>query len=299
MIKIRGSLVFHESAMQPSPDAYTQLEQRFAEWALVQSPIQAVIVVGSRARSDHPADEWSDLDLVTFATDTTSYLNDAAWLGTFGQVRVASSNSFGQHDREWIAFYADGCKIDVALLSINLAATPALQTMLDAFPYPNVLQRGVRVLIDKTGAPTDLHLPQLDAPRPPTPAEFAALINRMWLDAVKAAKFIRRNDLWRAKQLCDGEMKQHLLTMLEWQAAVQPDARDIWYDGRFLNGWVDPQVLVVLPQTFAAYQAEDLQRALFATLDLFRAQAQEVAARLGYAYLDETDRFVTDYLHTV
>jgi hypothetical protein len=106
--------------------------------------------------------------------------------------------------------------------------------MLDAFPYLVVLQRGVHVLIDKTGPSTELRLPAINLPSLPTQAEFADLINRMVLDAIKLAKFIRRNDLWRAKQLCDGEMKQHLLTMLEWQAAAQHDKRDIWYDGRFL-----------------------------------------------------------------
>ncbi len=281
------------------PNAYNQLEQRFAAWSLTQAAIQAVIVVGSRARSDHPADEWSDLDLVVFASDTALYLSDAAWLDTFGQVRVAVSHSFGQRDREWLALYDDGCKIDVAFLSIDPATTPTLQAMFDVFPYPNVLQRGVRVLLDKTGTSSELRLPSLAAPRLPTQADFAALINRVWLDAVKAAKFMRRHDLWRAKQVCDGDLKQHLLTMLEWQAAVQPDRCDTWYDGRFLSEWGDGQVLAALPATFAAYQAEDLWRALLATLDLFRSQAQEVADRLGYAYPCETDRFVSDYLRTI
>jgi hypothetical protein len=34
-----------------------------------QTGIRAVGLVGSRARLDHPADEWSDLDLVLVATD--------------------------------------------------------------------------------------------------------------------------------------------------------------------------------------------------------------------------------------
>jgi aminoglycoside 6-adenylyltransferase len=281
---------------------YAQLEQRFSTWASTQPAIRAVIVVGSRARSDHPADEWSDLDLVVFASDATSYLNNDAWLNTFGDVQVAAANSFGASDREWIALYADGCKIDAAFLSIDPAATPTLQTMLDVFPYPNVLQRGVRVLIDKTGSDADrneLCLPSSAISHLPTQDEYTTLINCMWLDSIKAAKFIRRNDLWRAKQLCDGELKQYLLTLLEWQAAGQPDRHDIWYDGRFLNEWADRYALAVLPQTFAAYHAEDLQRALFTTLDLFRSLAREIAARLGYAYPSEADQFVTDYLRTI
>ncbi len=285
--------------MSQSPDTYTQLEQRFFEWASVQSAIQAVIVVGSRARSDHPADEWSDLDLVVFASNAASYLHDSAWLNTCGDVVAAVSHSFGQHDREWIALYADGNKLDVAFLSIDPTATATLQTMLDVFPYPNVLQRGVRVLIDKTRAATALRLPAITAPQPPDQGEFMALINRMWLDTIKAAKFIRRHDLWRAKQLCDGEMKQYLLTMLEWQAAAQPEKRDIWYDGRFLSEWADRQAVGELPTTFAAYDTADLQRALCATLALFRRLAEDVARRLGYSYPAQTDQFVSSCIRSM
>jgi len=44
---------------------------------------------------------------------------------------------------------------------------------------------------------------------------------------------------------------------------------------------------------------EGVWRALFATLDLFRATAQEVAERLNYAYPLDDDRNVTAYLNRV
>jgi aminoglycoside 6-adenylyltransferase len=282
-----------------SSDTCTRLEQLFAEWSLTQQPIVAVIVVGSRARSDHPADDWSDLDLVVFAGDTASYLHDPAWLNAFGTVIAAISDAFGQNGREWIALYADGSKLDVAFLTIDPAAAPTLQAMLDAFPYPKVLQRSVRVVIDKTGTATNLRLPTITQQPPPTQAEFTTLTRRMWLDAIKAAKFIRRHDLWRAKQLVDCELKQHLLTMLEWHAAVQPEQRNVWYDGRFLSEWADPQALVELPATFAAYAAADLQRALLATLDLFQHLAQDVAQQPGYAYPIQTDQFADNTIRAM
>jgi aminoglycoside 6-adenylyltransferase len=285
--------------MHFASDAYTQLEQSFAEWALTQPAIRAVIVVGSRARSDHPADEWSDLDLVVFAIDAAPYLQDSTWLNSFGDVIAASSSAFGAHDQEWIALYADGCKLDAAILSIDPAASRELADILDQFPYPVVLQRGVRVLVDRSGTPARQRLSQVDAPRLPTQAEFNALINRLLLDAIKAAKFIRRADLWRAKLLCDGAMKQHLLTLLEWQSAAPRDRRDIWYDGRFLEEWADREALIDLPGTFAAYSAEDLQRALFATLDLSRRLAYDVAKQLGYDFPTHADQFVVAQIRAI
>jgi aminoglycoside 6-adenylyltransferase len=62
----------------------SQLLQRILEWANSQADIRAVILVGSAARTDHPADEWSDLDLVVIAADPQIYLSTTGWLATLG-----------------------------------------------------------------------------------------------------------------------------------------------------------------------------------------------------------------------
>jgi len=45
------------------------LLQRIIDWARKEAGIRAAFLVGSGARQDHPADEWSDIDLVLVATD--------------------------------------------------------------------------------------------------------------------------------------------------------------------------------------------------------------------------------------
>src|SRR3712207_4474218 len=52
----------------------------FVAWAERQAPVRAAAVVGSRARTDRPADEWSDLDLVVVVTDPQPYLTTTDWL---------------------------------------------------------------------------------------------------------------------------------------------------------------------------------------------------------------------------
>ena len=58
--------------------------ERFVARALTQPDIHAAIVVGSRARADRPADEWSDLDIVIFVTDPEPYLTSTDWLNNMG-----------------------------------------------------------------------------------------------------------------------------------------------------------------------------------------------------------------------
>jgi Streptomycin adenylyltransferase len=55
------------------------------DWGRERSDVRAVLVVGSRARADTPADEWSDIDLALVVDDPTPYLASAEWLGAFGR----------------------------------------------------------------------------------------------------------------------------------------------------------------------------------------------------------------------
>lgn len=42
--------------MRNANQAYAALEARFVEWARSEDGIRAAVVIGSRARTDHPAD---------------------------------------------------------------------------------------------------------------------------------------------------------------------------------------------------------------------------------------------------
>lgn len=43
---------------------YVAFENSFKNWALGVDDIRAAFIVGSRVRIDHPADAWSDMDIV-------------------------------------------------------------------------------------------------------------------------------------------------------------------------------------------------------------------------------------------
>ncbi|MEJ5308238.1 MAG: aminoglycoside 6-adenylyltransferase [Anaerolineae bacterium] len=64
--------------------AYEDLIARFVRWAQTEDNIRAALVIGSRARTDHPADEWSDLDIIILANDPEPYWATADWLPYIG-----------------------------------------------------------------------------------------------------------------------------------------------------------------------------------------------------------------------
>lgn len=260
------------------PDrTYAALVAAITAWAQSRPDIHAVVLAGSYARAEGTPDAWSDLDLVLFVVDPSAFVANASWLHRFGEVLAPRLHDTGRGTPEWLVLYGNGTKADFMFV----AGSGDLPQMLAAFPYQDVLRRGVRVLVDKTpsaGQP----LPSLEPlpPAQPSASEFANTVYAVLIAADKTARLLCRGDLWRAKLLCDAEIKGHLLAMLAWHAQAR-GSHDTWYDGRFLDVWADPRALGALPATFALYDPDDLWRALEATLDLFGWLAAETAARWG------------------
>jgi len=92
-------------------------------------------------------------------------------------------------------------------------------------------------------------------------------------------------------------MKRLLLSMLEWHArARHDDAYVIGAEGRFLERWADERAVGELHEAFAHYDAVDVRRALWATMELFSWLALETAAALGLAYPQAADARISEWI---
>ena len=274
---------------------YAQLEQRFVDWAQSRADIRSAIVIGSRARTDPPPDDWSDLDIILYAVDPQIYAQNTGWLGKLGEIWLTVLNETFAKEKEWLVLFEGGLKVDFVLST----ATGPLQAMLEQSPYRIVLRRGVRLLFDKERTAAELTIPKRwqRSSKPPTRGEFLATINDFFLRATRTARLLKRGERWQAIEQCNGRLKQCLLTMMMWHAqAVKGAKHDTWYEGRHLDQWADPTTLDSIPATFAAYDTADLWRALFATLALFRQLATAAADRLGYPYPTKVDRQISQWL---
>jgi hypothetical protein len=104
------------------------------------------------------------------------------------------------------------------------------------------------------------------------------------LTAYKQIKLVR-HELWMAFGTVDQQVKQCLLTMMEWHSlATNPQLGETWYGGRRVQQWADPRSVAALRQTWPSYDREGAWEALFATLGLFSMVAKETAQSLGHRY---------------
>jgi aminoglycoside 6-adenylyltransferase len=266
--------------------AYEKLIDRFVGWAQGEDNLRAAVVIGSRARADHAADEWSDLDVILLARDPQPYLTTTGWLHSIGVPWLTFIEPAGAGEGfERRVLFAGGLDVDFAPDRVD-----DFQRMLEEGIPPvvaDIVQRGVRVLVDKDNLWDRLFEKGFEPLRavPPDESEFLNLVNDFWYHTVWTAKHLRRGELWWAKSGCDMYLKHLLRQMMEWHThALKGGEVDTWMRGRFLEEWVDPRVLASLPSTFAHYEEEDTWSALLATMDLFGWLAMETAGGWRYSY---------------
>jgi aminoglycoside 6-adenylyltransferase len=281
--------------------AYEQLIQNFTAWARTEDNIRAAVVIGSRARSDHPADQWSDLDMIVIAIDPQLYSDSSRWLDRIGRVRLTFVEPTPDgRSLERRALFEGGLDVDFALTPLRLIEG-LLNGSLPA-DVADTFRRGMRVLLDKDQLIERLQtslLPLADF-QPPSEVAFLSNVNDFWYHAVWSAKHLRRGELWWAKSACDDRLKYLLREMLEWQArALKGPNFDTWLRGRFLEEWADPRAVQQLPQVFAHYDRADLQRALLATMELYRWLAVETAQAWHFAYPAEGDDYATQLVNRI
>jgi aminoglycoside 6-adenylyltransferase len=292
------------------------LERRFVVWARDRPDVRAAVVVGSRARTDHPADEWSDLDIGLAVTHPDRYLSSTDWIKDIAPVLTLYRDSSGP---TYHVLFEGALDVGVAIIphvQVKLATrfVPVLRRLPFLYRLPGLGQlraalteaaeyyrRGGRIILDKDGVAQRFLalLPRLAPPDAlPNPSQFTETVSEFWFAAVWTAKHLRRGELWWAMtEGCDGQMKSLLLRMIEWHAkAARGRDVDTWEGGRFLEEWADARVLERLPATFAHYGARDVEQALLATMDLFRWLATDIAERLGYPYPTASDEYVTKWV---
>jgi aminoglycoside 6-adenylyltransferase len=270
--------------MDKAAAAYERLIEKFLDWARSDDNIRAAVVIGSRARTDHPADEWSDLDLLVVAEDTKLLLEGSDWIRVVGTPWITFVEQTPDGGFERRVLFKGGLDVDFAAE----AAEDIRQMAGGPIPpfFADVIRRGVKVILDKDGMLEKIRTttPESRAPSQ-AESEFLNLVNNFWYHTVWTGKHLRRGELWWAITCCNMHLKNLLRQMLEWNArATRGGVVDTWMRGRFLEEWADPKALAALPLVFTRYDEEDVWQALRATMELFHWLAVEAADSLKYPY---------------
>lgn len=269
------------------------LLDRLLDWARRTPDIRTVILTSTRARPEGPPDELSDYDVILAVTDPERFAaGDLAWHAEIGSplVRWGDEDELLGHPTAFRGVvYDDGEKVDFTIWPHAL-----LEAIAEADRLPEGLDHGYRVLLDPDGRTRSWPEPTFSAYvlRPPSEAEYRAMVEEFWWGTTYLAKALRRGELFFAASfMLEHDLKLIALrTMLEWRIAAEHDwafAPSVY--GRGIERHLDDQERHGLTDTYASFDADDIRRALDATIDLFRRAAIDVAGALGYRYPGEID----------
>jgi len=92
-------------------------------------------------------------------------------------------------------------------------------------------------------------------------------------------------------------LKKKLLTMIEWYTLCKyGQDTDVWFQGRFIDSWVERQILDDLPNCFAHYSLEDILNALYGTMQLYRRISKFVSDKMHLPYSIMADSYATKWV---
>ncbi len=274
---------------------YDGIIHRLTEWGKQEDRLRAALIIGSQAREDYPADEYSDLDIVMAVDDTDYFLCSDQWLEQIGNFHISFVEATVDGGKERRVLFDGALDADFVILPRENLDNPDFVRQ-----GGGLLNRGYCVLIDKIGLTAILSgLPSQTPPYTPlSEQEFINLVSDFWYHSVWTAKKIRRGELWTAISCADSYMKGRLLRIMECHAHVENGLEyDTWHNGRFLEKWAADWIVKKLAGCFAQYEELDIKRALLNTMDLFRRVAVETADRLFYTYPKEADEYASVWVN--
>lgn len=272
-------------------DLYGAIIDRFTAWATAQAGVEAAIIIGSRARTDHPADPWSDLDILTFADDPGIILQDTSWLEVLGEPAITFVHPTplgGWAERR--VLLRNGCDVDVPVVPASLIdrllapeAGDPLREMLGG-----VIGRGYRILLDRDGRLADA-LNGLTAPKPEplTQAMLDETVSDFWYHCVWTTKKLRRGEIYTAHDCLDGYLRHLMMRLVRWTAEAGGEA---WHSMRFLEEWAPREVVALLPQTWAEHSHDDIARAVGVMMDTVSLLSERLAQERGFSITDGEEK---------
>ena len=300
------------------PADLDELEARFLDWGNERSDVRAVLILGSRARVDHPADEWADVDFAIAVKDPERYMDNRGWLKAIGPV-AACYRDPNPGGATLHTLFASGVHADFGFLPVATARQAVtflpwvrrLAPLLNRLPGSIAsgleqqvqeggayLRRGTRTIIDKDGLAE-----RFLALFPPAPGnsarlsehDFTEAVNEFWFNTVWIAKHLRRGELWWAtREGWGAHLLPILLRMIEWRSkATHGFDYETWQQGRFLEEWAEPRVVARIRHSYPAYDPDGAWESLLEIMNLFRELAHDTADGLGLTYPTEADALAT------
>lgn len=271
-----------------------QLLERIISFCKDSEEVISLILIGSQARTEFHADQYSDLDLIMIVNDIDRFILSNDWVEKIGKHHVSFVEPTIGGQKERRILFDDALDVDFVIVAKDLA-----QATLASDDAKSILSKGYRFLINKENYTVpDQYIERNKYYETPSASEYANVVSDFWYHSVWTTKKLLRGELWAANFCVNSYMKWKLLWMIEhYEHAIHGSEYNTWYGGRFIDTWAEDEVKNGLSKSFSNYNITDMALALFETMDLFRTLAVKVALTNHYDYPIYADEYCSSWVH--
>ncbi|WP_455167252.1 aminoglycoside 6-adenylyltransferase [Streptococcus sp.] len=245
--------------------------------------IYAMALSGSRTNPNAPTDEFQDYDVVYLVENFEELISDLSWLDQFGKRIIEQEVTLG-YRRLYLMLFEDGNRID-----LTLCPKEHIKEWVDSEADYTVLKDEKGLFESYTTSP------QRYWTNPVSPIDFEKACNEFWWVSAYVVKGICRKQLLYATDHLYGICQQELLKVLAWQVASDRGAVDIGKNYKYLFHYLPAEKENEFSNLLDFSSVERLTQSLFATMELFRQEAQFLAQKMGFDYDKEVAEKMIQY----
>ncbi|NLD93686.1 MAG: aminoglycoside 6-adenylyltransferase [Fibrobacter sp.] len=277
------------------------------EHSVLLSKIQAFVhgtndicflgLIGSASNTDTLYDDYSDIDLIVVVNNLPQYFENAEWLHSIDEVWMTFTESAPDLNHwERRCIFKNGIDVDFVLVDKTKLISdnnefPVLKeichtTLKVLFDNENIIRKFNSIISEEK----ELSFPD--------ETEYNNTINDFYFHYLWTFKKCLRGEYWIALQCLNGYLKQRTLTMLEWyEHSLHGKNYDTFYNGRYLEKWVEKSLIDKLRETFSSYSKESIINALVANKKLFTNIAKETATKYGFTFPEIQEQKLSDWIN--
>lgn len=259
--------------------------------------VRAVGMNGSRTDPEAPRDLFQDYDIVYFVTDMAPFVEDRSWPDRFGKRLIMQTPEAmtlfppqlgGRFT--YLMQFEDGNRIDLMLAPLSHAQQYAREDSLTV------------ILLDKDGL-----FPALPPPddrsyhvRQPDEACYRDCCCELLWTACYVAKGLWRDEHLYAAYHLDRCVREMLILMLSWEVGTQTGfSVSVGKCGKYLKRYLPSATMDRLKQTYCCGTEDEMWKALFLCMELFRESGSRTGEALGYHFPHEEWERIMRYLESV
>ena len=237
--------------------------------------VEAVALSGSRANPKALKDEFQDYDVVYVVDDLDNLTKDLSWLEQFGK-RIIEQEVALDHRRLYLMLFEDGNRIDLTLCSKEY-----IKEWVDSEADYTVLKD------DKGLFESYPPSPKRYWTNPASETDFEKSCNEFWWVSAYVVKGICRNQIIYAIDHLYGICQQEFLKILAWQVASDKGTVNVGKNYKYLFNYLPAEKEKDFSNILDFSSLDKITQSLFATMQLFHQEAQNLAQKMGFKYEKE------------